>query len=244
MTTVLKLGGSVITDKSTDETVDQQTLERITEQLATVSPARLLVVHGGGSFGHPVAERHGVASDTPTRDPEAIADIHEAMLALNAEVTGALRDGGLAPIGVHPLSFCVRSDGEIQIPTEAVESMLAGEYVPVLHGDGVVTDDRSVTILSGDDIAVELAAQLECEHLGFCSRAGGVLDANGDPIDRIDDISRVENTLAGTEATDVTGGMRHKVELALSGDVTASIFGPEELAAFLRGERPGTTIVP
>ncbi|MFW6045379.1 MAG: acetylglutamate kinase, partial [Natronomonas sp.] len=58
MTTVLKLGGSVITDKTEPETVDHSSLRTAAVAIGTTDD--LVVVHGGGSFGHHHAAAHGV----------------------------------------------------------------------------------------------------------------------------------------------------------------------------------------
>ncbi|MFB6188703.1 MAG: acetylglutamate kinase, partial [Halapricum sp.] len=57
MTTVLKLGGSVVTEKSEPETVDRAALDVVADDIADAvatdgseRQSDLVVVHGGGSF--------------------------------------------------------------------------------------------------------------------------------------------------------------------------------------------------
>jgi isopentenyl phosphate kinase len=60
---LVKLGGSLITDKTRPETVRAETLARLASEIAGAFPAcreRLVVAHGSGSFGHVAAERHGL----------------------------------------------------------------------------------------------------------------------------------------------------------------------------------------
>ncbi|MFW6435247.1 MAG: acetylglutamate kinase, partial [Halovenus sp.] len=70
MVTVLKLGGSVITDKDRPETADRDALETAAAAIGEFlgGDERLVVVHGGGSFGHPHAARIGVSSTDGSRD--------------------------------------------------------------------------------------------------------------------------------------------------------------------------------
>lgn len=50
---VLKLGGSVVTDKDEPETVDEAGLAAAADAVAPLAESRrVVVVHGGGSFGH------------------------------------------------------------------------------------------------------------------------------------------------------------------------------------------------
>ncbi|PSQ38492.1 acetylglutamate kinase [Halobacteriales archaeon SW_12_71_31] len=239
---VLKLGGSVITDKSTPETVDEPALERAATALSAAREREVVVVHGAGSFGHHHAAAHGVTPTEGTHDPEALWEVHDAMRRLNDRVTGAFRAAGLAPAPVHPFSLGHRdAAGELTLPTRGIATTLAEGFVPVLHGDGVVHRDRGVTILSGDELVVRLARDLGADRVGFCSTVPGVL-RDGAVIERIDAMSEVSDVLGGAEGVDVTGGMAGKVDSLLGLGAPGRIFGPDALAAFLDGEPVGTLV--
>ena len=242
MTTVLKLGGSVITEKDTPETVDDSALQRAAAALAD-PPDRLVVVHGGGSFGHHHAAAHGVTTTVGTRDDAGIRAIHGAMKRLNAAVIDALASVGVPAVPVHPFSAARRqADGTLWFPEDAVGTMLGEGFVPVLHGDVVVHEENGATILSGDELVVALGEQLSADRVGVCSAVSGVYDSEGDVIDRIDSFADVENAVGESEETDVTGGMAGKVRALLSLDAPASVFGLEGLDSFIEGDDPGTRI--
>jgi isopentenyl phosphate kinase len=238
---VLKLGGSVITRKDEPETIDEAQLDRVAEAVAGADE-RVALVHGAGSFGHYYADRHGVSETEGTRDPEALLDIHYAMQQLNSRVVGALRGYGVGAVPVHSFSLCHRTeDGDLAFPAGGVGTMLAEGFTPVLHGDVVAHRDRGVTILSGDEVVVELARSFSPDRVGLCSTVPGVM-RDDEVIDRIADFSEVEDVLGGAEGTDVTGGMAGKVRRLLSLSAPASVFGPEDLAAFVDGHAVGTVI--
>ena len=246
---VLKLGGSLITDKDRPETLDDDALaaacDAIASALADGAVGRLVVVHGGGSFGHHHASEHGVSTTTGTDDTEAVMDVHGAMTALNRAVLDRLHDRGVAAVPVHPLSLAARPagvDGELSLPLASIATLLGEGFVPVLHGDGVGTADAGVTVLSGDEIVVELAAGLGVRRVGVCSTVPGVLDAAGDVIPSIDSFEAVADALGASDATDVSGGMAAKVRELLALDAPAHVFGAEGLGPFLRGDDPGTRI--
>lgn len=242
MTTVLKLGGSVITQKNSPETVDDAALERAAEALAD-PPDRLVVVHGGGSFGHHHAAEHGVATTTGTHDDEGVRAIHGAMKRLNTAVIDALADVGVPAVPVHPFSGAHReADGTLRFPEHVVGAMLGEGFVPVLHGDIVAHETKGATILSGDELVVALGEALSADRVGVCSAVSGVYDSEGDVIDRIDSFDAVKNAVGGSEDTDVTGGMAGKVRALLSLDAPASVFGLEALGLFVEGNDPGTRI--
>ena len=254
--TILKLGGSVITDKSTRETVDEASLRRAADAIAAHlrtdgmsitgtrdDPRRLVLVHGAGSFGHYYASEHGVTTTEGTDDAAATLSIHDAMKRLNTRVLERFHEREVPALPVHPLSAGTRNArGAFEFAVEAVETMLEAGFVPVLHGDVVAQAGAGATIVSGDEVLAVLGARLGADRVGLCSAVPGVLDANGAVIERIDSSDAVADLLGGSEATDVTGGMTRKVETLLALDVPASIFGLDGLEAFLAGDSPGTRV--
>jgi isopentenyl phosphate kinase len=241
-TIVLKLGGSVVTEKDRPETVDTAAVERAVAAVAE-SDAALVIVHGGGSFGHHHAEEHGVSTSEGTRDSAEALAIHRAMVELNRAVVDALQAAGVAALPVHPLSGAERdADGALSLATGPVERLLAEGFVPVLHGDVIAHEGEGVTVLSGDELVVELAPAVGADRVGLCSTVPGVLDESGGVIDRIETFADVADAVGESDATDVTGGMAGKVRALLDLDVPAQIFGPDSLAGFLAGEDRGTTI--
>jgi isopentenyl phosphate kinase len=253
MTTVLKLGGSVITKKDEAETIDEQALDRAVDSIASHldgqgegGAASLVLVHGGGSFGHQAAATHGVSTTEGTRDAAAIQDIHAAMGRLNAAVIQRLHEASVSAIPIRPLSIASRtsSDGEtvLNVPTGQLEMALAEGFVPVLHGDIVVESGAGATILSGDELVVALAESLDADAAGLCSTVPGVLDASDDVIPTIESFDDVATFVGESDATDVTGGMAGKVKVLLDLDSPASIFALDELDEFLTSGSAGTVI--
>jgi len=58
--TILKIGGSVITDKNGELAAKTEDINRIAEEIKRADAENLVVVHGGGSFGHPTAKKYGI----------------------------------------------------------------------------------------------------------------------------------------------------------------------------------------
>jgi isopentenyl phosphate kinase len=239
---VLKLGGSVVTDKSSAEAVARDRLARATDAIASYD-GDLVLVHGGGSFGHPYAERHGVTNTDGTDDARAVGEIHGAMKELNAAVVRALLDRDVPAVPVHPLSAAGRDDdGTLSLSTDHPRRMLGEGFVPVLHGDVVVHAGRGATILSGDELVVALARGLDADRVGLCSDVPGVLDESGEVLARVERFGDVASALGGSDDTDVTGGMAAKVRELLELGAPASVFDLDGLATFLDGGTPGTRI--
>lgn len=265
MRTVLKLGGSLITEKDRPETLDGAALDAAADAIAARYAASdagttpgdaggageageagdggLVLVHGAGSFGHHHADAHGVSTGEGTRDAGAVLDIHGSMKALNQFVLSRLRERGVPAVPVHPLSVGSRdASGALSLPLDQVATLLAEGFVPVLHGDGVAHAGKGVTILSGDEVVVRLARDLDAARVGLCSTVPGVLGEDGEVIPRVAEFAAVESALGGSDATDVTGGMAGKVRALLELDAPAHVFGADGLDAFLDGGSPGTRI--
>lgn len=244
---VLKLGGSVITDKDRPETLDgpalDATADAIADALSTDTVDSLVIIHGGGSFGHHHAKNHGVTTERGSHDAGAVLEIHGAMTTLNRFVLSRLHDRDVPALPVHPLSMASRSgDGTLDCPIGHIETMLAEDFVPVLHGDGVAHWGEGISVLSGDELVGRLATDLQADRVGVCSSVPGVLDEAGEIIPEIHAFDDVGGSLGASDSTDVSGGMAGKVRELLALDAPAAVFGPEQLAAFLAGESPGTLI--
>jgi isopentenyl phosphate kinase len=250
VTTVLKLGGSVVTEKAEPETVATDRLARAVDAVAAVAGdgdrddrEGLVLVHGGGSFGHHHAGAHGVGTESGTHDPRAVEAIHGAMVALNRAVVDALLEREVPAVPVHPLSVAHRDgSGSLTLPTGATRTLLEEGFVPVTHGDLVAHTDRGVTVVSGDELVVSLAGSLGAGRVGLCSDVPGVLDPDGRVIDHVDSFATVADAVGTSANTDVTGGMAAKVEQLLSLSAPARVFDLDGLSSFLAGEEPGTLV--
>src|SRR5581483_7520112 len=145
---LVKLGGSVITDKATYRAPRLEDLSRLAQELRA-APGPLVVVHGAGSYGHVLAKEFRLAEgrDRDARRDAAFAQVHADVRELSVLVSEALRDAGLPAITHAP-----------------VADMLAAGFVPVLSGDGALDASRGWGILSGDVIMAELARALRPER--------------------------------------------------------------------------------
>ena len=245
MVTVLKLGGSVITDKETPETVDDDALDTAAAAIGEFRAAGgdLVVVHGGGSFGHHHASEHGVSSSSGSHDAAALLDIHRAMGRLTDAVLDALADRGDDALPVRPLSAAPRgAAGEVEVAAGSVKAMRAEGFVPVVNGDVVAHAGKGGTILSGDTIVVALARALDADRVGLCSTVPGVLDGDGEVLREIESYEAVADALGGSEATDVTGGMAAKVRRLLELESPASVFELDSLGTFFESGTAGTVV--
>lgn len=231
---VLKIGGSVLTDKSRRNKLDRESFEQVLKTV-TDHPEDLVLVHGAGSFGHPQAKEIGLGSGT--RD--SFYSVYRALMQLNEEIIEYLEGSGVKTFPVNPVSSSQLENNELEIFSDPVKKALEHGFLPVMHGSCVVSEDK-VEAVSGDRIAVEIAERLDADRLGMCCSSCGVKDRDGEVIEVIEDMEDFPDL--GAEEDDVTGGMEAKVEKLLGTQIETRIFGPGKLRDFLDGESPGTLV--
>jgi isopentenyl phosphate kinase len=244
--TILKIGGSVLTDKSGDCDIDRPRLASIAQDIATAGKRSLLLIHGAGSCGHPQARRYHLDQGLVPEDLEGVYETHAAVCSLNNEVVRALRTEGVEAIGIHPLGSAIAERGRlVSFASPPLGLMRDQGIVPVLHGDVVMDRMQGACIVSGDQLVSYLAANLGASRVGLATDVPGVL--GGDTVIRRLSPSGISSFKTGRSShTDVTGGMKGKVAellwLAEHG-IESHIFHASRIRDFLAGSDHGGTIV-
>ncbi|MEM2098713.1 MAG: isopentenyl phosphate kinase [Candidatus Bathyarchaeia archaeon] len=222
---MLKIGGSVITDKNGELAARTEVINRLAEEIAKAAVPNLIIVHGGGSFGHPTAQKYGIKDGLKSPEQKAgFAETHHVMTVLNGLVMDALVWHNVPAVSVMPSSCIITENGRIRLFEDAaLRLLLKTGFIPVLYGDAVLDEKLGFTVLSGDQILTHLA-----RTLGACKIVVGVdvdglcdVDPKNDkkakvfPHLTLDELKRLEAKVGGSVAADVTGGMLGKIiELA------------------------------
>jgi len=243
MVRFVKLGGSLITDKTEAYTPRLETIARLAEEVRRALDAepelRLVLGHGSGSFGHWAAEPYGTAEGVRTpAEWHGYAEVAAAAARLNRIVTDAFLEAGVPVLSLQPsASARCRGGRLISLDTRPLHEALAHHLVPLVYGDVAFDEVWGGTIASTEDLFVYLADKFEPDRVLLLSRVPGVLDVNGRVISRItpDDLSGLRAALSGSEAVDVTGGMADKVERM----VRLVERHPHTRVDVLPGNRPG-----
>ena len=218
---VMKLGGSVITDKEKKLTPNLPAIERLANEISRANVLSLVLVHGGGSFGHPVAEQYGL--NEGYKDSSQVMGFsitHQAMTKLNKLIVGSLINHNIPAVEVQPSSCVVTKAGRIQSMEERpLKKMLEMGFVPVLYGDVILDSETGFAILSGDQLVSSLAINLDAHRIVVGVDVNGLY--TGDPktdssarlIQHItlEELKNLEHQIEGSKVTDVTGGMLGKI---------------------------------
>jgi len=226
----VKLGGSVITDKTQPETARPQVISRLAEEIAVALTAcpdlRLVLGHGSGSFGHPVAQQHGTHLGVHGPDGwRGFAEVAAVAARLNRLVADALLAAGVPAWSIQPSASARCRDGELlSLETDPIKEALAHGLVPLVYGDVALDEVRGGTIISTEQIFAYLARRLRPARLIMVGQVDGVFESDPlrDPTARLipeitwQNWAEVRTQLGGSHAADVTGGMLAKVEAMVS----------------------------
>jgi isopentenyl phosphate kinase len=250
---ILKVGGSVLTDKNKSSTARMEQISRVAKEICDSGCTKLILIHGAGSFGHHQAREYGLKSGLNPVSIKGIYPTHIAVKSLNDMIIKALEKNNVNALPVHPLSMCLLKGGRIEsMSIESIKCMVENNIIPVLHGDAVMDLERGVDILSGDQVIVYLASALKAKKVGIGTNVDGVYDVKDfkvikeiTPVN----IEKVRGMLSGSGGVDVTGGMYGKImelmELAASG-IPSQVFNAEKegnIARFLKGGLNEGTII-
>jgi isopentenyl phosphate kinase len=256
----LKLGGSLITDKSQTGIprvrVIRQMAEEILESLVENPETPLLVGHGSGSFGHRAAAKYGTHKGASSpEDWIGFTEVWASAQQLNLIVMGALRRAGVATLSFPPSASALCEDGEIiDLSVAPIEQALDAGLTPVVYGDVGFDISQGSCIVSTEQVFNYLAPRLRPARVLLAGIEPGVYvdyPHSEEILPQLapEDVRHIH--LQPASEVDVTGGMQDKVQQALAlasalPDAQVRIFSAEEpgaLLAALRGEQLGTLIV-
>lgn len=260
----LKLGGSLITDKTQPYTPRLDVLEEVALQISTALQShpnlRLVLGHGSGSFGHVAASEYRTRDGfVPRASPllhrerdhteesywKGFAEVWYQASALNRFLMKTLNKTNVPSIALPPSANVIASDGQVAIwETTAIRMALAAGLVPVIYGDVVFDEVRGGTILSTEDLFGFLARALNPERILLAGLEAAVWEDFPDRTRKIETITPqsfrdIRAGVGKAVGADVTGGMESKVTQMLdlvrqNPDLKIQIFSGTEPGSILR----------
>jgi isopentenyl phosphate kinase len=219
--TILKIGGSVITDKNGELAARTEVINRLAEEIAKACVKNLIIVHGGGSFGHPTALKYGIKEGLKEGSQKVgFAETHHVMTVLNGLVMDALVWHGIPAVSVTPSSCMVTENGRMKLFEDTILRMLLKMNItPVLYGDATLDEKLGFTILSGDQIVSYIAREFNACRIVIGVDVDGLYGADPKEVKdaklythlTLRDLKDVQGNLGKSTTADVTGGMLGKI---------------------------------
>jgi len=241
----LKLGGSLITDKTQAYTARLDKLADLATQIAralqTQPELRLVLGHGSGSFGHTAAKKYGTRDGAPAPlDPsghsphflrkwgepeggywQGFAEVWYQASTLNRYVIQALREAGIPAMTFSPAASVWSQNGQVaDWNLSQIKAALENGIIPVVHGDVIFDRSKGGTILSTEDLFEHLARELRPGRILLAGLEEAVWADFPARRHRVEVLTResfkeISSGVGKATGPDVTGGMQSKVQQML-----------------------------
>lgn len=249
---ILKIGGSVITKKHEKFSARHDIIDRICLEISKIKKS-LILIYGAGSFGHPIAKKYEIHKGFYSKSQlNGIVEIRIKMQELEDILTNTLKKYNVAVMPIISSSCMVaESKRLIKVNTETFNLFLRLGMVPMCSGDVVADRKLGFCIVSGDQIVAYLAKELNASKVIFGCDVDGIFTSDPKQNEnarlytriRSSDLDKIlMNSVGGTNAPDVTGGMfgklRENIEIVnLGTEVTImNLNRPEDLTKVIGGE--------
>ncbi len=252
---LIKMGGSLITDKIKPNTFRKDHVHRIASEIRKLQTEDVdfLLGTGAGSFGHFAAHQYGLREGAHTSEQfYGTCVTHNATQRLSGLVADEFTKKKVGVFTLSPSSMMNCRDGNVtSIYEEPMCNLLSSGIIPLVHGDTITDTSRGTTILSTEKVLHACMKYLRSDYeklsLIYLLDADGVLDKEH----RVMSAFTANDTLVvhGSLTHDVTGGIAGKVKSArLALEYADSIYlvngmTPGVIEKVLAGETVGTRII-
>lgn len=222
---LIKLGGSIITDKSKKFVARQKDIKRLASEILEArkkSKANMIIGHGAGSFAHVPASRYQTKLGLINKDSlYGMSVVEDSARELDGLVVKNFLKQKLPVFPFSPASFLI-SDAQVYVKSyldALLQAIIIGQ-IPVVYGDVIIDKSQGCTIFSTEKVFAALVTELHKKFkitLLYATDVDGVYDKNKKtiPVINTKNFPKVKELILGSGNTDVTGGMLHKVQESL-----------------------------
>ena len=217
---IIKLGGSVITDKTKKYFLKQEVVDRLAAEIKKANK-KLIIVHGAGSFGHILAKEYQLNEGYNNDDQiQGFSLTHAKVQELNSLVLKSLHIQGIPAVSIPPHAILKLDNHKLsKIDYNIFDEYLSKGFVPVTFGDVALDKKLVFSICSGDILVQVLAEYFKPEKVIFVIDEDGIyssnpkIDKNAEFIEsvKIGDLEKLVTT--SNKYADVTKGMKGKIEI-------------------------------
>jgi isopentenyl phosphate kinase len=248
---IVKLGGSVITDKRRAFKADQRSMHRIAKELARV-PDKLILLNGAGSFGHIPVRRFGLDEGSSKRKVRSFARTKLQLLRLQEMLVSVLCRHGIPVVPFTPSSFMMARSGRLcRAELAPIRKFSELGLVPLFGGDLVPDLEQGWRVVSADQMAAWIAPRIGASIIIYGTDVDGVYSSDpkicrgAELLKTIScrEIRGIAGSAGGSRMPDVTAGMQGKLfearRAAKKGVevVMMNLRKPENLYPILEGRR-------
>jgi isopentenyl phosphate kinase len=140
---LIKLGGSIITNKERPLSPRKKAIDKIAKQLRKIEEP-IVIVHGGGSFGHYWSVKCDIHTKPAYDSARGVSVVKNFMVDLNKIVLGSFLKNKLYPYCLAPAEFMV-SNKPINTKIKESKSIAKSGLIPITFGDALWYDQKNYT---------------------------------------------------------------------------------------------------
>ena len=236
---LIKLGGSIITNKEKPLSPRRKTIDNILKQISKIKEP-MVIVHGGGSYGHYWSVKYDMHTKPAKTSPKGVAVVKNSMVELNKIILDSALKRKISPYALPPTDF-MSGNKPIKNKILTINEIAKSGLTPITYGDALWFGQKKSYILSGDVIMTTLAKILKPRLSLFILNVDGVYsDLKTKKL--IYDFKK-EKPEIKSNTMDVTGGMTRKIieanKMAQSGLKVFFVNGnkPKRISDAISGKR-------
>ncbi|MFX0043608.1 MAG: type 2 isopentenyl-diphosphate Delta-isomerase [Candidatus Hodarchaeota archaeon] len=219
---LLKLGGSLLTDKNEPFSIREDVVKSVVQQIIDANK-KIILIHGGGSFGHPLAKKYDISTGI---DPSisnqilGLSKTHQSMNKFNSYIINLFLEQNYPALSIQASSIFIKDSQIISTYSiDIIETALDLNILPILYGDIILDKQGSFSIISGDRIIRELCQNLKkysVPKVIFTMETDGLYIKDNDnesillTVCKSNELDSLKLAALG-EKIDVTGGIRGKI---------------------------------
>ena len=204
---LIKLGGSIITNKEKPLSARRKTIGNILNQIKRIREPMILV-HGGGSYGHYWSVKYDMHTKPAKYDMRGVSIVKNSMIDLNKIILDSAVKNRINAYCLPPTDF-MNGNKPIKNKILTINEIAKSGLTPVTYGDALWFGKKKSYILSGDIIMTVIGKILKPRLSVFVLDVDGVY-SNTKSKKLIHDFKK-EKPIIRKNKIDVTGGMTRKI---------------------------------
>ncbi len=204
---LIKLGGSIITNKEKPLSARRKTIDHILNQIKRIKEPKILV-HGGGSYGHYWSVKYDMHTKPAKYDMRGVSIVKNSMIDLNKIILDSAVKNRINAYCIPPTDF-MSGNKPVKNKILAMNEIAKSGLTPITYGDALWFGNKKSYILSGDVIMSIIAKTLRPRLSIFVLNVDGVY-SNLKSKSLIYDFKK-EKPKISNNTIDVTGGMSRKI---------------------------------
>ncbi len=171
------MGGSAITFKDRPFSLREEEIRKISRALRAADKSYFLI-HGGGSWGHPIAMIYNLSSFNYSQNAKGATYTKIKMQQLSSLVQKLLMEEGI-------FTFYYPAQSISSLNVNEIYQMMDLKVYPLTYGDVIYETNKGFRVIGGDEIILKLSSKIKPEKVVFIMATPGILDESGNIIDKI-----------------------------------------------------------